>query len=315
MQQQPGGGVVSQLQERQRMNSMLSEARKRVAREVADDDEDELDAFAESGAALPPLSNRKKRAGFFDAGQIYAEAQEDRMDMPDVPPLQQQQEDTQENEDNVELKGLPSRVEMLQTFGSAGGQDKCFGCVYNIASKQKTVAVYNDDIVELFDMPRRYMGQACPKTIVRLMAERYEKIREKTNSRARLDEELLPPWREADIYECMYFHNVDYEVQNMLRLFENSEIRRTILEKGVMEVNPKTGVEQVNQKALNCLAKLQEMDGKITQRDPKKQLFYSDGARLDVASMKRGIVSTSKKNVKSFYQTGHHEPGSAMGIL
>jgi hypothetical protein len=48
------------------------------------------------------------------------------------------------------------------------------------------------------------MGQACPKTIVKTMAAQYAKLRERTNARAKLDEELLPEWREAEIFECMY---------------------------------------------------------------------------------------------------------------
>jgi hypothetical protein len=104
-------------------------------------------------------------------------------------------------------------------------------------------------------------------------------------------------------------------MQAMLRLFENNEMRRVIIEKGAIERDAKTGAEQVNPKTVAMLGKLLDMDHKITGRDPKKQLFFSDGARIDMTAAKRGIISATGKEKAQFYHNVRHEPGSSMGLF
>jgi predicted transcriptional regulator of viral defense system len=108
---------------------------------------------------------------------------------------------------------------------------------------------------------------------------------------------------------------VDPELQSMLRLFENAEMRRVIVEKGIIERDHKTGAERVDQKAIASLVKLLDMDHKISSRDPKKQLFFSDGARLAPTTMKKGIIGTTGKATSDFYKQVRREPGSSMGFM
>jgi hypothetical protein len=162
--------TMADFRERQRMNSLLSDARKRASMAVIDVDAEADDDVEEMVAeGLPRLSSRPNKRPALDAAmaQAFAQAQEEREDgaFHDHGAAEAAAaaagDDTQEREDPTAVRwipgGLQSRQQIIEEFGQPAPQAMCFGCAYNIVdANRRHVTIYNEELNELFELPRKY---------------------------------------------------------------------------------------------------------------------------------------------------------------
>jgi hypothetical protein len=194
---------------------------------------------------------------------------------------------------------LPSKKRVREELGEPDERKSCFGCVYELSADATQLP--SQGFKELVLLASKCIGQMSFEALGSEMARIYEKFRRDINRRNRHEDEApLPPWTASSIIEHLKYHNVDPEVQTLVRLIETQEMIG-ICCKGIVEVNEKTKQQRINKDALINYERLVKLWYHIASKPLDKQFGYRKNARVDLESVNQPFITKNRKTIVDYY--------------
>lgn len=180
---------------------------------------------------------------------------------------------------------------------------RCFGCRF--ASEKQSAAMAHEEIDKLTALMREGIARTDPVALSKEVAAKYAQMRQIVNSERARNEEPLPEWTAASILEHWRHHNTDPEAQIWVTLSEVQQIKRRA--KRAMIEKDANGNKRINDKQFKVYQDAVKMQMALFKTDPKKMVFYSDGALLDRQGT-GSIISTRQKNLYDFFTPDNRTP-------
>jgi hypothetical protein len=208
--------------------------------------------------------------------------------------------------DEWKSKLLPTTKRIYDAFNGGKTQykpspsDKCFFCKY--WGENKT-AIIGGDALTLREFANRYYSSMDLVEFIRIMHEKYDKLRTNVNARLRFGEIPLPEMSEMQIYThfTTHTHDLQTKVINRLRAYQEA------IEEGNKLIIEQTGSGKNKKKRLNAqtiaqLEKLTRMEAMYHKFELQKMLFFNNGKHVSTVFMEQGNVDLANKQLIEMHE-------------
>lgn len=203
-------------------------------------------------------------------------------------------------EEMYEPCGLRSRRREKKRFtAKARKRSECFFC--SRAGERGTI-LKKEEVNVMIEMLRQNTGQMESVTLAEMVADYYERFRQRVNAKLLPGETMLPPMTERTVLDHIRRHHQDPEVKKLVQLEELQELREDLVDM-VLERNKVTKRMRVNKTVMDALEKVVKLEWAVQAKDPSKCVGYKPNARVAQGVGEPGsVVSTTNKTLYDFWK-------------
>lgn len=204
------------------------------------------------------------------------------------------------DDDGFEPCGLRSRRREKKRFKvKAAKRSECFLCAY-VGERNTTLG--SEEINVMVEMIRRNTGRMESAILAEMVADYYERFREKVNQRLEPGEPPLPRMTAPTVLDHIRRHHQDPEVKKLVQLEELQEMREELLDV-VLERSKKTRRVRANKTQVDCLEKIIKLEWLVQAKDPANMVRHEPGARVQSGAGEAGsVVATQGKTLYDFWR-------------
>ncbi len=192
---------------------------------------------------------------------------------------------------------LPSRRKETKALGKPGPRSQCFLCCY---VGERDTLLPSEEVMALVEMLRNNITNMDWTALAVMVAEHYERFRERMNRHLRVGERALPPMNAATVLHHIRTHIPDPEVKQLVILAELQEVRQCILQSVLERSTLNKKRTRVNKGQIDALDKIIKMEMQTQARDPSKMIGYSAGARVEPSARRQGVAALSNKRLINY---------------
>lgn len=203
----------------------------------------------------------------------------------------------------IEWETCPLQSRRLEelNLGAPEADLECVGCV--TLGDQTSGQIPVKALVELRTLIRKSIGRINIRVLAVHVAKRYARIRKRVNKDLPEGAPRLPPWSAADALQCWRYHNIDPQLQHVLRQMEYQEMIQVALSASV-EKHPVTGSERINVRQAKIFIDLTKAADQLAKSMPDKKAFYSANAMIDAEeTAKQGVFAYSGKPISDYFKS------------
>jgi AcrR family transcriptional regulator len=204
------------------------------------------------------------------------------------------------DDDAFEPCGLRSRRREKKRFRSkALKRSECFLCAY-VGERNTTLA--SEEVNVMVEMIRRNTGRMESAILAEMVADYYERFRERVNARLEPGEPPLPRMTAPTVLDHIRRHHQDPEVKKLVQLEELQEMREELLDV-VLERSKRTKRVRANKTQVDCLEKIIKLEWMVQGKDLDKMIRHEPGARVQSGAGEPGsVVATQGKTLYDFWR-------------
>lgn len=205
-----------------------------------------------------------------------------------------------DDDDAFEPCGLRSRRREKKRFRSkALKRSECFLCAY-VGERNTTLA--SEEVNVMVEMIRRNTGRMESGVLAEMVADYYERFRERVNDRLEPGEPALPRMTAPTVLDHIRRHHQDPEVKKLVQLEELQEMREELLDV-VLERSKRTKRVRANKTQVDCLEKIIKLEWMVQGKDLDKMIRHEPGARVQSGAGEPGsVVATQGKTLYDYWR-------------
>lgn len=206
----------------------------------------------------------------------------------------------EDDDDNFEPCGLRSRRRERKRFRvKAQKRSECFLCAY---AGERNTTLPSEDVHVMVEMIRRNTGRMESGVLAEMVANYYERFRNRVNAQLEPGERALAPMTAPTVLEHIRRHHQDPEVKRLVQLEELQEMREELLDV-VLERSKKTKRVRANKTQIDCLEKIIKLEWLVQAKDSSKMAGYEPEARVQRGVSEAGsVVAMSGKTLYDYWR-------------
>lgn len=245
----------------------------------------------------------ERRLTWADLGlqQAVEEAQENQAHDGAEAAAAAEAQEQEEEDDAFEPCGLRSRRREKKRFRSkALKRSECFLCAY--VGERNAAPVGIEEVHVMLEMIRRNTGNMESAVLAEMVADYYEKFRQRVNARLEPGETALPRMTAPTVLEHIRRHHQDPEVKKLVQLEELQEMREELLDV-VLERSKRTKRVRANKTQVDCLEKIIKLEWMVQGKNLENMIRHEPGARVQSGAGEPGsVMAVGGKNLLDYWR-------------
>jgi hypothetical protein len=167
---------------------------------------------------------------------------------------------------------------------------------------ERNTTLGSEEVNVMVEMIRSNTGRMESGVLAEMVADYYERYRDKVNARLEPGERPLPRMTAPTVLEHIRRHHQDPDVKRLVQLEELQEMREELLDV-VLERSKRTKRVRANKTQIDCLEKIIKLEWMVQAKDSSKMVGHEPGARVQSGAGEPGsVVAMGGKTLYDFWR-------------